>query len=567
MGAQESNGVSPDPGAVGPVATLESEVTAPPAEKQEPTGGPAAPRSGAARVWGELRTWARSDDAQDGLLVLGVVLLCVFVKVLWLPPVDMYWDAGAKWHFARQWSYANDFSQAHWSHHMARFGVNVAAFLAQKLLGGASSVYYVAPVAFFTLQTVLVYLLSRKLGGRIAGLIGALFLIFSPAFTRSASQLLPDGMSTTAVVAAGYALVKFHEAEGKRRLRWLIGVGLFCCWAYSIKESCVLLLPGVGIAVLLSRRSFKEAFIVAGVVAGYALLETAYFSLFTPYAHRLAVVQEEHGFYPPSQFWDLFDRFRRLEPPSKVMFWAWFVSVFYHAVTRNKRLWLLMILPAGFVFFLTFLVRSIDPLIVWQSAKPRYMAPAMGLMVVGASVMITDVPRRLWLRLRLPRVVANFPGLIYEMRGVLGVLLCAALGYRAYREIALTDRPWRTLQELRRDSSILNDALRRNLPIVEYGVKNPRGLNTTYAIYMSAKLLARQEIAKPGWLPNIQEGVRYDRRRKFFYVVRDASVYNAREIKRYVEAGCGIVVKARGRIRLSTRRKLPAECRAPSASK
>ena len=44
-------------------------------------------------------------------------------------------------------------------------------------------------------------------------------------------------------------------------------------------------------------------------------------------------------------------------------------------------------------------VRRIDPIIPWQSFKPRYMAPAMSLMVVGASVFVTDIVQRTWAKL------------------------------------------------------------------------------------------------------------------------------------------------------------------------
>src|SRR5690349_15385082 len=87
------------------------------------------------------------SGAQEALTIVSLLALCVLIKVLWLTDVDIYWDAGTKWHFARQWAYANDFSHATWSHHMARFGVNIPAFLVQKLLGTGARVYYVWPVA------------------------------------------------------------------------------------------------------------------------------------------------------------------------------------------------------------------------------------------------------------------------------------------------------------------------------------------------------------------------------------------------------------------------------------
>jgi len=501
---------------------------------------------------------------EESLLIVSLVSLCVAVKLLWLTPVDVFWDAGAKWHFARQWFYANDFSHAHWSHHMARMGVNVPAFLAQALFGTAPSVYYVVPVASFTLQTLFVYLLGRRLGGRAAGVLGALVMILSPGMTRNASQLLPDGIAGTAAVIAGYAFLRFHEATGAKRWRWLVATALAACWAYAIKESSVLLFPGVVIAVLLSRRSWKEAFAVTGMLGGYGLLETACFRLFTPYAHRLAIVREEHGLYPPIAFWDLFDRFSKLDPSSKVLFWTWLVGVLYHLRSPDKRRRLVMILPLGFVFFLTFLVRRIDPIIPWQSFKPRYMAPAMSLMAVGASVFVTDVVQRGWALLtrgKLSRLTAYFA----TAPGHWTFILCLFIGAKVHwgQRDQLRRHP---LIALRRDSKILNDAFKRNLPIVEHLIKgNPRALNTIYAIYLRPENLAKSNLATGGRLPDINEGVHVVKpaRKRLGYVLSDATVYRPGELEKLMAAGCAVTVTARTQVKLNTHQRLPAHCTAP----
>lgn len=505
---------------------------------------------------------------EEGLLLCSLGLLCVTVRLLWATPVDVYWDAGAKWHFARQWFYANDFSHAHWSHHMARMGVNLPAYLAQLVLGTSPSVYYVVPIASFTVQTLFVYLLGRRLGGRAAGVLGALFMILSPGMSRNASQLLPDGIAGTAAVIAGYAFVRFHEEVGAKRVRWLVATGLASCWAYAIKESSVLLFPGVVVAVWLSRRSFKEAFGMVGLLGGYGLLETACFRLFTPYAHRLAVVREEHGFYPPIKFWELFNRFSELDPSSKVLFWTWLIGVLYHLRSPDRRRRLVMILPLGFVFFLTFLVRRVDPIIPWQSFKPRYMAPAMSLMAVGASVFVTDVVQRVGaksarVRAKLSQVAAYFG----REPGHWTFILCLLVGSSVF----LRERPHlrrHPLVTLRRDSKILNDAFLRNLPIFEHlRGGNPRALNTIYAVYLRPENLAKSDLASGGRLPDIDEGVRLAKAgRHLGYVLRDRSVYRRGELEALIEAGCAVEVSASGRIKLGIRQKLPENCKAPQTS-
>jgi hypothetical protein len=506
-----------------------------------------------------LLTW---DHASELLAVVSLLGLLVLVKLLALLPVDVYWDAGAKWHFVRQWSYTNSFRHSHWSHHMARMGVNVPAYFVQLLFGTHASVYYVLPIAMFALQTLFVYLLCRRLSGRGAATLGVLLMTFSTAMTRGATQLLPDGMAATAAIIAGYALVRFHDEEGKKRLRWLVGVGLACIWAYAIKEASVLFFPGVMVAVFLSRRSIKDAFVLGAVLGAYALLETAAFRLFTPYPHRLAVVDEEHGLYPPIRFIELFDRFTSLQPAWQMLFWMWLVSVIYDLGSRDKRRRLLLLLPVGFVLVLTFLVRRIDPIIRWESFKPRYMSPTQALFVVGIAMFWSDAFRRAWSHVENPKLLAA-SALLVRHAGVVTAALCTLLGSAMYwhERSALADH---ALVELRRDTSILNDAFRRNLPIIELA-SNPRALNTIYAIYLEPEYLAHSDLATDGRLPDIQEGVRFSRDGgKKFYVVRDRNAYGMDQLNELVNAGCAVIVSAHNSVSLSTATNLPASCRAPS---
>jgi hypothetical protein len=380
--------------------------------------------------------------------------------------------------------------------------------------------------------------------------------------TRNASQLLPDGMAGTAAVVGGYAFVRFHEADGVKRLRWLFACAAACLWCYAIKESTALVFPGFGLAVLLSRRSLKEAALFTGVIALYGVLETAGFRLFTPYAHRMAIVQEEHGFYPPVTFFQLLDRFAKLDPPWQMLFWLWTASVLFDIGSPDKRRRLWVLLPAGYVFFLTFLVRSIDPILQWMSFKPRYMAPAGGFFVAAVAVFAADCARRAWRLLEWSKL-REFSAFAARNAGLLTLGLCVVLGAFTYnRERSSLDR--HPLVSLRHDASILNDAFRRNLPIVQAQTNNPRGLNTIYAVYLQPKYLAQSTLAKPGWLPDIKEGVQFSKRgEKYVYILRDGSAYHGGEMEELVKAGCGIVVKAKNRVTLDASAKLPEHCKAP----
>lgn len=523
---------------------------------------PPPPPSKIVSLWEAARGWLQGIDVDELTVIVSLLALCVLVRCLHLTQIDIYWDAGAKWQFARQWSFENDFSQAKWSHHMARFGVNVPAFFVQKVFGATTTTYYILPVAMHTLQALCVYMIARRLHGRVAGVIGVLFMTFFSGMTRNASQLLPDGIAGSTALLAGYFFLRFHEADGRARRRWLVASAFACIWTYAIKESAVLIFPGFGVAVLLSRRSFKEASLFTGLIAGYALLETAGFRIFTLYPHRLAIVEEEHGFYPPMTFWELFDRFGKLDPPWQMLFWLWVASLVFDLGSSDKRRRLLALLPLGYVLVLTFMVRRVNPIQPWLSFKPRYMTPAAGFFVTAVAVFLGESLRRAWELIEWPKLRAWSQD-VATHAGNYTLGLCVVLGAGAY-QAARPDLPHHPIAMQRRDAKILNDAYRRNLPIVEDDYKNARGLKTIYAVFLQAKYLAQSTLAKPGWLPDTRDSVLVSKRgNKLAYLLRDDAAYGKGDLDRYVEDGCAVVVTAKGRVVISATSKLPEHCKAP----
>jgi Dolichyl-phosphate-mannose-protein mannosyltransferase len=557
MPEQENSGTGVGPGL---------DLAPPPASESLAKGADTA--SAAVPLGARLAAWwtsfsAGDIDVQELAIVVSLLALCVLVRVLWLTPVDVFTDAGVKWHFARQLAYGNDFPV--WNHHMARLGINLPVFLLQRVLGTYPTVYYVAPVAAFTLQILFIYWVARRLSGRAAGVIAGLLLIFNTGMIRSGSQLLPDGFGGTVAVIIAYCLIRFEEEEGRKRLYWLIGSGVACFYAYWVKESNVLLWPGVVISVWLSKRSFREAFLVVGVMLSFVAIETACFRLFTPYAHRLAIVQDVEDWYPPITFMRLFDRFTKLELAWQLLFWMWIPSMLWVAGSKDKRVRPVVLLGLSFMFLLTFMVRSINPIVQWTAFKSRYIAVAAPFFVICIGMFTVDAVRRIWAAYAQPgwQVAAAH----LARRGpVWAVGVCLGLGALTYRQErgSFSDHP---LVTLRRDSAILNDAFRRNLPIVEDAAGIPHGLNTIYAIYLNDQYLAQSDVARPGHLPDIDEGVRHSHQpKKLAYVLRDAGAYHTGELAQMLESGCAITVRGNNAVVVDSPNKLPESCKAPRGS-
>jgi hypothetical protein len=499
-----------------------------------------------------------STDETVILIALGA--LCVVVRTLWLTPVEIWGDAGQKWHFARQLAYDNDFRHVDWSHHMARFGVNIPVFLLQRVLGTAAKFYYVVPVGAYTAQVLLLYLVGRRLAGRSAGVVAALVGIFFTGTIRSSSQLLPDGIAGSVLMGSCYCLLRFYEAEGAARLRWLLAVGVSFAWVYAIKESNLLLFPGLLSCVWLGRRSLKEASIFAAVLAAYGALETAGFWLFTKYWSRFAIAQEAPE-YRPIHFWQLFDRFVRLESSWQMLLLLWLPSALWLAAKRDKAFRPALILPASFLFFLTFMVRHVDPLVPWIGNKSRYLAVIAPFLVLGITLLFTELSRGVWNVYRhrsLERVVTWAK----REAGLAVMVVCALLGFGTWLS------EWggqRAQRELWHQARVLNDAYRRNLPIIDY-TRGARGLKTAYEVHLNDAYLAQADLAPKGCLPDPDDVLRVitSERGRLNYLLANAGPYGAGELERLIANKCAVtVVTHDSSIRLKPNDVLPATCVAP----
>jgi Dolichyl-phosphate-mannose-protein mannosyltransferase len=525
-----------------------------------------------------VRNFVGGLDADELFSIVALLALCVLVRLLRLQPIEYYDDEVSRWHFVRQWFHANDFHHAHWTHHMARFGVNVPLFFFLALLGRKASVYYVWPVVAFALQVLFVYLTTKRLGGRAAGVLAAILLSLFSGMDRGASQLLPDGMGGTGTILVCYLLVRYQEATFEQRLRWLVGAALAFFWAYEIKESNLLFLPGTALGVWLCRGRFRDGVLFGAVLFGAIALETAGFRIFTDYSSRFAIVEESHGIATVKSFWNLFDRFTKLEQAWQMLLCSWGLSALWLLGTRDRRSLLLVIMPAAFVLLLTFMVRSTNPIVLWTRFFSRYFEPTAPLLIVAVALFLAEVGRRIW----STHAPAKFSDRLAQLPGqpaLLTAFVCLLVGLAEYGTADST-LPNPSLIDARRISRITNDAYRRNLPIVQVHTprsepeeRRVRSLKAVFGIYLDDRLIATSEGSKQDVLPEVLEAVRSTKRHA--YLIHDSRPYQPGQVESLIEAGCAVVVTEEKdylnaapkvpSLVLQTPEKLPARCKAPES--
>ena len=540
-----------------------------------------APTEPAIEPGGAL-AWLRAN-AQDLVIGLSLAALCLVHRIETLELVNTGGDAATKWEFVRQWFYAHDFSHAEWNHHMTRFGVLVPAYFAQVFLGHGLRGYYAAPLCACLVQVLFVYACGKRLSGRLAGVLGALLLIYTSMMATAGSQLLPDLFTGTYGIVMTYLYIRYADAQGNARTAWLVGSALVAFVGYLAKETMVFFYPGIAIAIFLAGRHaareltgkayWKEALtplvLFCSVLFLGLVLETVAYRVFTQYHSRAAIVVASHigngdeSGRADTTFWKLFDRYLHIDKGWVVAFYiflpCWLGLLGF---AKNYRVRGMLSVVASFLFFLTFLVRGINPLLLWQRFMSRYLDPMAPFVELVTGMFIALVLQQLfaergngpvWKKLeRLPRY-----GVVFV------VALCAGLGASSYSELKADDHhPFTTGTEL---AEVTNNAYARNLPIVIHkghgaGQSYARDVLAVYAIYLDPKQLVRN-----GSLPSFDDAKRVSG--GMTYLVKDPSSYSTAKVNALVDAGCAIEVhESTPSMTISPWGILPPNCDAQQAN-
>jgi hypothetical protein len=502
----------------------------------------------------------------DALAIAGLVALFLFAH-RFVDGIDVGGDAIAKWQFVRQWSYANDFKDAHWDHHMARMGVHVVTWVVQKTFGSNWRAYYVAPMFMVALQLPFVYLLAKRFAGRLAGVVAALIVTYLPSVQLTVSQLLPDGFVGAYALIGTYLLVRFKEAGPRGRLPWLLGLSLVAFVGYLAKETFFFFYPGFVVALWLTRRRLRDVAIFLGALLLQLGLETACYATFTKYSSRLAIVRANHfagsSDEPPSVVTvsGLLAPFKTLDAEWRTLLVvaglgaAWLL-VFNRRRTEQGRA--IALVGLSHVALLSISTQ------MWQRPLPRYMDPALPFAALCASIVSAVFVRRAAVRLtqtpgaigkallRARASLQRWPVALGSVFVTLG--LAGWLTYRDQVKFPILDG----LVHGALMARLANHTYERNLPIVD--PRTGKVLAAFYSVYLDDKALARD-----GALPSFRAAVR--RSARTTYLVRDPSVYNRNTFEELYAAGCVIEVQRgpknkgmKGCADIVGRREPPAEC-------
>ncbi len=286
------------------------------------------------------------------------------------------------------------------SHRTVRWAIILPVALLQKLLGTHPNVYYVAPLLNALAQTLLLYLFGKRIRGRFVGILSAVMLIFFPYQIRAASQVRPEIFSITYMLLCAYLLVLAMDEKGRRRLFLLVGSSLILFLAYETKITNLFFLPGIFLALLLfgGKTGVRDCFAFGLPLLILFLGETALYSAFTEFRFgQLSIITANHlsSDYadPLSSYWQVFLRYspEYLQPYWQIPLGLFAGAGAYYLVKgRSKALTTLILTGFSFIFFITFTVTKLDPIMVAEDFINRYFCALLPFAFLVISWAVQD---------------------------------------------------------------------------------------------------------------------------------------------------------------------------------
>jgi hypothetical protein len=249
------------------------------------------------------------------------------------------------------------------------------------------------------------YWLGLKLtGDSRAAMLGALCWALFPVELSYAGMVLPDQLGVLlALLGVGLSLEALRAAEGETKWLRLIGAGILCGLAVSVKEPYALVPVILGLWVLLEirplRAGLERVAIIGAVAVGTFALEYPFFRLWTgDWLYRHHVLQVVYGPDGRAMAGERFTFGTLIYYPRDVLFnpavcglfgWLLLIAAIY-ALRRVREAKFIVVWSIAFFVFLQYgstTLSRYQPL----PMQPRYVHPMIILLFIPLGRWLADV--------------------------------------------------------------------------------------------------------------------------------------------------------------------------------
>lgn len=363
--------------------------------------------------------------------VLQILLLVAFTLAFRaLTPMVLHTgiDARDYWNSARAIARGTEYPDI--THRTIRWPVILPEALIQVVAGDTLWAAYAIPMLFQIFQTILLYLLGTRMGGRATGTLAALMMVLFPFSIRTANQIMPESFSVTFLLAAFWILLDWMDDPDRKPWRLTLLAGAVFI-AYLTKITNLYFLPGMVVVIFLESRSWKQTLMFCGILFGLYCLETLAYFLFTPWhLGQLQIILTNHikEAEVPYPYTGVTGLLMRYAPAHLQAYWQVPMAVAAVAgivmvLKRASREWRALAL-VGLSFFLaiTFGFRSLDPLKLFERFLNRYFMAVMGFVFLADAWLLVQGSR--FLQSRWKRL-SGIP--LRPLTVIAGVLILAAV--------------------------------------------------------------------------------------------------------------------------------------------
>jgi len=293
-------------------------------------------------------------------VILAIFLLSIAVRVLTAEYIDIGGDNAARWTYVLGLLQGVDMQL---SHHSARWGIVIPLWGVMKLFGTNPANYYILPILFASLGTVMLYLIGERLGGYRLGLMSALLTILFPQMTQSGSQLWPSIFQFAFIAFAVWVLLLWQE---KQKTEYIVAAAVAFFLAWGTRLTAVYFIPGLLLFIWFPVRKFKPVFTFCVLVGLLCSLEWIAFWLYTgnPMG-RLGVIQStaltHHVTYTAQEYFLNFLNYKKLRGLLPILI----LTVVAACIMLRRQDWRwrnLAMLYLAYLFLLTYMISGINPL-------------------------------------------------------------------------------------------------------------------------------------------------------------------------------------------------------------
>jgi len=409
-------------------------------------------------------------------------------------------DAVESWGMARNILFNADY---YFIHRTARFGTIIPIYLTQVVFGTHPLVYYIAPAIASVIQIIFFYKIASVLRGPGFAFVSSIIFLSFPQMIRDVSHPRVSVFATMFFLISLYYALKFYvdctNENGRINPRishlFISGINIFLM--YMAKEDSLYFLPAIMLIVFMSRKKFSDIILFGIIPFSLFLSETLVYYLFTGFKMgRLSIITDKTHFdtVTPLYSWlSLFDRFKgeHLRPYFRYPLLISIIGGIYIFIKKrnneNSRInpvVFIVISLFTYVIFLTFLIKSIHPIIPLNTFRTRYLniiIPPMILIIMYTlyeiipSLMQSGFNRKL--SVKIPSIMSTYRKTSIFIFITFYTIITVAIFFVVYKKDTYKGRSENYFQLhpfvlAGNYYKIINDQYNSGKPFIICGVKN-----------------------------------------------------------------------------------------------